>query len=410
MKLFSDSSLSRTRLVLLLCAATLMASPAPAQTYTLLHSFTGAPGGSDPMAGLTMDRNGRLYGVTTGGTGTVFGLTPTGGSWLFHQLYQFHAGQDGNQPTAPVTIGPDGALYGTTLNGGGNGCGGRGCGVVFRVAPGPYICRSTQCPWTESVIFRFADGPDGVGTPWGGVAFDAAGNLYGQAFVGGTGNCEGGCGVIYKLTRSGGSWTFSIIHNFTGLADGDQPTSTPTFDHAGNLYGTVFYGGAYGYGTVFQVVPNGSGWTFNDLYNFHGASDGGYPLSGVVLDSAGNLYGDNQYGGTSGSGVVYQLSHSGGGWTLTTLYSGFGGFTDEVGLDSAGNVYGTTYEGGRGVGTVFKLTNSGGSWTETDLHIFGGLEGASPYSSVILDASGNLYGTTTAGGANGDGVVWQITP
>ncbi len=326
-------------------------------------------------------------------------------------LYQFHGGQDGFQPTAAVTIGPDGAVYGTTLNGGGNGCGGSGCGVVFRLAPGPFTCLSALCPWTETVIFRFADGPNGVGSPWGGVTFDSAGNLYGQAFVGGTGNCVNGCGVIYKLTPSGGSWSFSVIHNFTGMADGDQPTSAPTFDHDGNLYGTVFYGGAYGFGTVFQLVPAGPGWTFNTLYSFQGGKDGGYPFSGVVLDSAGNLYGDNQYGGQSGAGVVYQLSNSDGSWTLTPLYSSFGGFTDEVGLDSSGNVYGTTYEGGSGGGgSVFKLTNSGGVWTETDLHSFRGPDGANPYSSVVLDTSGNLYGTTSAGGAHGDGVVWQIMP
>jgi uncharacterized repeat protein (TIGR03803 family) len=286
-----------------------------------------------------------------------------------------------------------------------------GCGVVFRLAPGPFVCRSAECPWIETVIFRFADAPNGIGLPFAGVTFDSAGNLYGQAFTGGTGGCSGGCGAIYKLTPAGGSWNFSVVHAFTGGPDGDQPTSTLTFDNAGNLYGTAYYGGTHGFGTVFQLVPLGSGWTFNTIYTFTGGSDGGFPNSGVVLDSAGNLYGNNQLGGSGGGGVVYQLRNSGSSWTFTPLYSSIGQFTDEVGLDPEGNVYGTTYAGGsNGGGSVFKLTNSGGTWTETDLHSFGGLDGLFPYSSVVFDASGNLYGTTTMGGNNGAGVVWQIMP
>ena len=396
--------------VLTLTILVAMATAIPtshAQTLNVLHNLEIGMGGSNSMAGLTMDRGGNLYGTTNGGNGTVFRLSPKNGGWIFTTLYEFQGGQDGSGPTAPVTIGPDGAVYGTTLFGGGGSCvGNYGCGIIFKLTPSASTCHMALCPWTETVVYRFAQGPNGVGTPWGTVSFDAAGNMYGQAFNGGTGSS----GAIYKLAPSGGSWIFSVIYNYTGGYDGAGPTSGLTVDRAGNLYGTAFYGGAYGFGTIFELVRGGAGWTFNVLYAFQGANDGGKPFAGVVMDNAGNLYGDNQYGGVRHFGVVYQLSHTGSGWTLTPLYSSVGSFTVDVTLDSAGNVYGTTYAGGiDSAGSVFELSNSGGTWTETDLHSFTGLDGALPYSTAILDASGNLYGTTTSGGRYDEGVVWQIT-
>ncbi len=220
-----------------------------------------------------------------------------------------------------------------------------------------------------------------------------------------------------NLTPSNGSWTESVIHAFTGTSDGANPYSSVIFDTAGNLYGTTFAGGAHGYGTVFQLTPSGAGWTENTLYSYQGSADGGAPFGGVVLDNAGNLYGATASGGSGSGGTVYKMTPSNGSWTYNLLYSFIGsaylpGAYGSLTMDAAGNLYGTTAkDGAYGAGSVFKLTPSNGGWTETDLYDFpGGTAGAVPYGSVLIDASGNLYGTASAGGANGYGVIWEITP
>jgi uncharacterized repeat protein (TIGR03803 family) len=360
---------------------------------------------------LTFDQVGNLYGTASfgggncsaTGCGTVFRLAHRNGAWIFTPLYDFQGGDDGASPQAPVTIGPDGAVYGVTFGGGGTGCGGKGCGTAFRLTPGASVCHSVLCPWTETVIDRFQDDPNQLVIPFGGVIFDTAGDLYGASGLGGA----SGKGAIYKLTRSGTSWTSTSLYTFTGGSDGAVPMSHLTMDRAGNLYGTTTFGGAgLGFGTVFELVRSGSGWTFHLLYTFQGGSDGGHPVAGVVLDSAGNIYGDNTYGGQFGFGVVYELSSAG---IYSVLYSTRGTFDGDLGIDSAGNLYGTTYDGGSDAGgSIFELSPSGSGWTETTLHSFTGPEGAYPYSSVVLDTSGNLYGTTTEGGSHSDGVAWQL--
>jgi uncharacterized repeat protein (TIGR03803 family) len=304
---------------------------------------------------------------------------------------------------AAVTVGPDGAIYGVTFFGGGTGCGGMGCGTAFRLTPRAAVCHSALCPWTETVIDKFADDPNHIGTPFGALIFDAAGNIYGPIWGGAFGN-----GAIYKLTGSGSSWSSSVIYSFTGGSDGAIPMSRMALDGAGNLYGTTTFGGAgLGYGTLFKLVRNGASWSFNLLYEFQGASDGGHPETGVVLDPAGNIYGCNTYGGQFGAGVVYELSTTG---SYSVLYNPNGSCQGDLAIDSAGNLYGTTYDGGAGGGTIFKLSQSGGTWTPTILHNFAGPEGAYPYSSVIRDASGNLYGTATIGGEDNYGTAWQLVP
>jgi uncharacterized repeat protein (TIGR03803 family) len=417
-----DSSLPPAfALALLFLLTTVAAPPAQAQTYTTLHSFTRQQDGSNPMTGLTMDEAGNLYGTTStggndgsdcagrGGCGGIFRMTRKDGAWIFTPLYDFQGGSDGSGPQANVTIGPDGAVYGTTLYGGGNGCTlGAGCGTIFKLTPTASVCHAALCSWTETVLYRFSQAPEVANGPWGGVTFDAAGNLYGMAFAGGTGNCTGGCGVIYKLTPSGGNWTFSVIYNFTGGSDGAAPLSTLITDRAGNLYGTAGYGGL-GAGTVFELIRAGAGWSFNLLYALNGQSDGAIPMAGVVMDSSGNLYGDDTNGGPDDGGVVFELSYSAGSWNFSVIGAPMGGLDAPVSLDSAGNVYGTTYDGGSyQVGLVFELTPSGGSWIENDIYSFNPNSGILPVSNVTLDASGSLYGTTTIGGARGDGVVWQI--
>ena len=383
---------------------------AQAQTFTDLHSFTNHGDGNSPFAGPTMDRAGNIYGVTLyggAGHGTAFKLSKRAGNWILDTLHTFTGGSDGDSPFGNVTLGPDGNVYGTTIFGGG-GCTSGGCGTVFKLSPPPRICTHTQCPWTETVIYRFSASDTGLHNPWGGVTFDSAGNIYGTTSAGGTGDCSGqGCGAVYKLTPSGGTWTASVIYNFTGFEDGEFPMATMTIDPAGNLYGTTYYGNS-----VFELVRSGSGWTENTLYSFQDGADGGNPQAGVVFDSAGNLYGaTTTVDGSPAGGVVYELTHSPGGWTYSVLYTynHSGGLFGNVAIDSAGNIYGTAVTGGiyQG-GSVFKLTNSGGVWSLTDLHDFGGI--GWPEGNVLLDASGNLYGTAIGGGQYGWGSVWEIQP
>jgi uncharacterized repeat protein (TIGR03803 family) len=409
----------------LICALTMMAVQSlQAQTYTTLHNFTRGDDGSNPETGLTMDQAGNLYGTTltggdtsgacagSGGCGGVFRMIKNNGNWIFTPLYDFQGGNDGSGPQAAVTIGPDGAIYGTTLFGGGaGGCTlGAGCGTVFKLTPPPTICHSALCSWTETVLYRFSQAPGDPNLPWGGVTFDAAGNLYGMAFAGGTGNCTGGCGAIYKLTPSAGGWTFSVIYEFADASDGSGPMSTLLIDRAGDFYGTAAYGGQYGAGTAFELIRSAAGWTFNTLYSFQDHLDGGLPNSGLVMDSSGNLYGDNTNGGEYDGGVVFELSPSGGGWNFSVIASPNGGLDAPVSIDSAGNVYGTTQTGGvNQLGLVFELTRSGNNWIENDLYSFNQNDGILPFSSVVFDSRGTLYGTTWAGGTRGAGVVWQLT-
>jgi len=400
-----------------------------AQTYTVLHSFTGGVDGANPWAGLTMDKAGNLYGTAffggindgdcdPGGCGAVFRLTHKGSGWAFSPLYSFQGDNDGVSPQARVIIGPDGILYGTTSSGGGwNG------GTIFSLRPPAAACKTALCSWNENVLYRFTNPLDGISPGYGDVVFDQAGNLYGTTYQGGNGTCGvGPCGVFYKLTHSNGSWTERVLYNFTGTSDGNGPYAGVIFDEAGNLYGTTSQGGksgcnGLGCGTVFQLAPSGSGWTENVLYAFENRSDGANPIGGLIFDKSGNLYGATS-GPGNGKSTVFELIPSGGNWTFSPLYSlgGNGGSTASLIMDAAGNLYGTSLSGGAyGSGSVFKLAPSGEGWTYTSLHDFcaGGSpcsDGAQPWGNVVLDANGNLYGTASADGPSNYGVVWEITP
>jgi uncharacterized repeat protein (TIGR03803 family) len=232
---------------------------------------------------------------------------------------------------------------------------------------------------------------------------------------------EDGCGVVYKLTNSGGSWKESVIHNFTGGADGYGPGAALTFDTNGNLFGMTPTGGAFGLGVVYELSPRPSGgWALKVIHPFTGGNDGGTGSAGrMILDGAGNLYGVATVGGANGDGTVFRLwPIPGGRWRLTTLYA-FKGEPDAAfpygGLifDASGNLYGTTYyEGAHDLGAVYELSpRPKGEWKERVLHSFtGGQDGASSISNLVFDASGNLYGTTSEGGASGVGTVFQLAP
>ena len=341
-----------------------------------------------------------MYGTTvTGGAsdaGTVFKLTHRGSGWLLTPLYSFEGGNDGSGPGGRVVIGPDGNLYGSTESGGYNGC----CGTVFKLAPpAAATCKTPICPWTETVLYRFRGGSDGF-QPFGDLVFDEAGDIYGATVQGGS----RADGTVFKLTPSDGSWTESILYSFTGGNDGAEPNEV-ILDQAGNLYGTTFLDGAYDAGTIFELMPSAAGWTENTLYAFNPFNgDGGDSAAGLVFDKSGNLYGTT-FQGIGNDGTVFELMPNGGGWTYTVLYA----FPVEAGspdaaliMDAAGSLYGTAAGfGDLSFGQVFKLTPSNGGWTFTSLHDFAGYEGFGPSCSVIFDAEGNLYGTAGDGGAYG---------
>ena len=394
---------------------------AQAQIFTPLHVFSGHDG-QEPMAGLTMDRAGNLYGTTTyggsAGLGTVFKLTRKNSNWVFTPLYSFQGGTDGAFPGSGVLIGPDGTLYGTTAQGGSSGCNSQGCGTVYSLRPRATACETALCPWTETVLYRFPDPSNGSGDgadPVGELTFDVAGNLYGVTAAGGSSCCNG---VVYKLSPSNGSWTESVIFSFQ-TSGGIVPAGGVVFDGLGNLYGTTNQGGDFGFGTIYQLTPSGSGWVENVLHSFQNASDGSYSAD-LIFDSSGNLYGATYDGGPNGGGTVYQLTPSNGTWTFNLLYGFFGdGAGGQLGgrlaLDAAGNLYGgTIYGGDSNAGTVFKLTPSGSSWSHTTLHSFvpNGSGGEFPNGSLALDTNGNVFGTTQVGGSGNpaEGVVFEIVP
>jgi uncharacterized repeat protein (TIGR03803 family) len=432
---FRTNTTAMTAGILLIGLISFGAAPAQAQAFTVLHSFTGGSDGKIPYAGLTMDRAGNLYGTTAyggftgndcgqagnvGGCGTIFRLTREGSGWAFNSLYQFQGfpSGDGAQPWGRVIIGPDGNLYGTTLYGGltGPDCVGSfevGCGTVFKLTPPATFCRNVLCSWNETRLYSFAGEPDGAG-PEGEIAFDAAGNLYGATNSGGA---YSPWGTLFELTPAYGAWQETVLYNFMQRLDGGGPRGGVAVDPAGNVYGTTWIGGAGDFGTIFQLASSGSGWTLNTLYSY-GTGNGFGSYAGVIIDAAGNLYGATVNGDPNGDAYVYELSPSNGGWIYNTLYIfpqcyGCGPAANLV-MDAAGNLYGTTRglaETGNPWGNVFKLTPSNGGWIYTDLHDFtGGSDGGVPYSSLVLDSNGNLYGTTTAGGQYGVGVVFEITP
>lgn len=322
-------------------------------------------------------------------------------------IYNFGGDADGEYVDTDLVLDSAGNIYGTSVQGGTF-----SSGTVFQLTPSG----------VHTVLYNFTSGADGA-QPYKGVTLDAAGNLYGTAVTGGGGSCEGGCGVVYKLTNSGGTWTETVIHAFTGGTDGSGPGSGLAIDAAGNLYGTTPIGGSFGFGVVYQMVPNGDGtWSFNVLHEFTGGNDGGGGGAGrMIFDSAGNLYGVNTEGGANGAGTVFELRQNSGHWQLKTLYTFLGGASGSFPyggllMDRTGNLYGTTYYGGQSfIGLVYKLEQHNGQWrlAPNPYSFVGGRDGASPISNLVFDNLGNLYGTTSEGGSatcGGCGTIFKLTP
>jgi len=298
----------------------------------------------------------------TPGCGTVFELSPTSsGQWKRTQLYAFTGGADGAIPTATLTFDASGNLYGAAGWGGdAGGCDGSfGCGVIFKLSP------SASGAWTETVLHTFTGVNDGA-IPKGPVVFDAAGNLYGT-----TSNSSPGYGMVYELSPTiSGPWTETILYTFTNGPDGSQPFGGVVFDSSGNLYGTSYSGGnladcsKQGCGTVYELSPaTGGSWTETTVHTFTGGTDGKNPQAGLIRDAAGNFYGTTSAGGSGKSGTAFELSPgSGGTWTEKILHDFPSSTGDGVNpdapliFDAAGNLYGTTIAGGPlGYGTVFEI-------------------------------------------------------
>ena len=365
-------------------------------------------------------------------------------------LYAFTGGVDGREPYAGVIFDPAGNLYGATESGGLY-----GLGTVFRLTP-------SGGAWTETVLYNFTGGPDGL-TPIGGLAIDEAGNLYGTAADNGDASAQ--CGTVFKLSPSNSGWTFTVLHAFIAGTDGCIPGSSLRYG-GGYLFGTTVYGGPSNQGTAFRLPTSGGSdynaafalnngnhpwgginsgsygttynggkyglgnvyeWTYGHhlvvkhVFNSTGAA-GHRPLGELLLvfnaSGPSNMYGTTYDGGVSGRGAVYKLTESlyhfdVWGTSVVHSFSGPDGSNPGAGLvmDAAGNLYGTTVFGGADVaGTVFKLTpGAKNKWTFTLLYTFtGGADGGQIYSGVVLDSAGNLYGTAAGGGPGG--VVYEVTP
>jgi uncharacterized repeat protein (TIGR03803 family) len=421
---------NRFRAIIVLALATTSLSPAlaviVAPTEQQILKFNGGANGSLPYGGLVSDTSGNLYGTTNkGGTGVgeVYELSPpaaAGGAWTQTVLFKFTGGARGGNPYAGLIIDTKGNLYGTTLKGGVN-----GNGVAFELSP-PAIAGGS---WTETVLHKF-DGGAGGSAPYGGLLTDKSGNLFGTASAGGG---VPNAGVVYELSPpaiAGGSWTQQVLYSFSGGADGSGPMSALISDAAGNLFGTTSAGGLAGggltaNGVVFELAPPaiaGGSWTKSTLYAFAGTPDGSGPQAALVADSKGNLYGTTLNGGAGKTGSAFELSPPavvGGAWTekvIRSFMAGSGAFPHAAMImDTSGALYGTTAKGGTGgKGVVFKLSPpaiAGGKWTETVLYKFlGGADGGAPYSAVLSDGKGDVFGTTTKGGINNNGVVYEILP
>jgi uncharacterized repeat protein (TIGR03803 family) len=381
-----------------------MATPqVQAQSFNLVHTFTGGTDGGNPLSGFVIGPAGNLYGTASAGgssgIGVVFKLSQSGQQTILHN---FTGGADGSTPEGSLILNAAGNLFGTTMAGGAS-----NAGTVFK------ITRNGK----ETVLYSFAGNPDGA-NPVARLAIDKAGNLYGTTTAGGA----NGNGTIFKLVHpkvSSGKWVETVLYSFGSGTDGSVPVAGVTLDAKGNLYGTTSAGGTYGDGTVFQLTHLKSVWTENILYSFALLSDGGVPYAGLTFDQAGNLYGaasDGGGGGSDGGGTVFELTPSNGGWTFAVLYSlsgwGISGTFRDLLFDASGNMYATTHcDGANSAGTVYKLTPAGGAWTYTELYTFtGGDDGLFSFSNLVFDKQGDLYGTTNVGGANDAGVIFEIKP
>jgi uncharacterized repeat protein (TIGR03803 family) len=370
----------------LLVALLFLAGSALAAQETVILHFNKT-NGWEPLSGPVADEAGNLYGTTFGGgkddCGTVYRLSvppEVGGAWTRTAFYSFHCGTDGAEPYGGLIFDKRGNLYGTTTLGGSGSCL-AGCGTVFE------LVRPTEKggKWTKSILYTFQGGTTDGSYPEASLVFDTQGNLYGTSEFGGGSECAGhGCGTVFELSppqQKDGAWSEAVLHIFIGPTSTDAyaPMSNLIFDSAGNLYGTTIAGGSYNNGAVFELSPpaaKGEAWTEAVIYSFIGPPDGSSPMAGLVLAPSGVFYGTASGSGPASAGTVFELAPP---------------------------------------------ARQGGAWTETVLHSFAYSpgDGSVPFASVVLDAAGNLYGTTLIGGdyscdpgvfIYGCGVAYKLAP
>jgi uncharacterized repeat protein (TIGR03803 family) len=408
-------------LATMLCSVQVWAGP----RFQLLHTFAGPySDGSSPATPLLLGPNGSLFGATTFGgadsadcfpygCGTAFELAPRNGRWNEGLLYSFSPTTSGvaNYPNTegPLVLDAAGNIYGAALFGSGtSNC---NCGTVFQLTP-------SGGSWTENIIHGFAGGGGNDGQyPNSGLVSDSAGNLYGATQDGGFNGSN--TGTVFELTPNGdGSFTYNVIYSF-GTArpnDGVQPSGPLTIDAAGNVYGTTVYGGTYSYGTAYKLTPSAGTWTESILFNFSIDYGTAPDPNGVRFDGAGNLYGTTSYGGPYGLGTIYKLTPTVGIWNRTVLHNFTGGEDGAypfggIVFGPGGVLYGAAAEGGIfGYGNVYEFSLVNGKWKQTILHQFtNGNDGSNPYVPLVINQLGNLYGAAYQGGAYGFGTAFEIT-
>jgi uncharacterized repeat protein (TIGR03803 family) len=381
---------------------------APAES--VLYSFGSTSNdGYYPDSGLALDSSGNYYGTTeyggVNGYGTVFKLSPSSNGYSETVIYSFGVYDYSYYSTEGVIVDSSGAVYGMTQSGGGSSC---NCGTVFKLTPGP-------SGYTESILHTFQGGSDGA-NPQGQLAIDGNGNLYGVTSGGGLSSD----GTAFELSPSGSTYSYKQLYAFQGSPnDGSYPSAGLLVTSNGTLFGTTNSGGKRNQGTVVELSPNGSGvYAESVVYSFNGPKkDLSDPSAPLISDPAGNLYGTTNFGGAKYYGGVFRLTPSGDSYKEAVIYSFKGGKkdgrypTNGVSIDASGNLYGTSNEGGlKTAGLVYELSPTGSKdYKETVLIDFAdAFGGGYPEGGVIIGPDGALYGTTSQGGANRDGVAFKI--
>jgi uncharacterized repeat protein (TIGR03803 family) len=399
--------------ILILVAFFVLTAPAWSQTkYKILHSFGATADGMLPYGPPALDGKGDLYGVTIDGgagaecslgCGMVFELIhETNDRWKERPLHNFTAGSDGANPWGGLVFDGYWNVYGTMIGESSFAVGG-----VFELSP-------ASSGWNYAVIYADGGGP--------GLLTDKLGNLFGEI---GPGDYYG-AGAIGEISSN--SWDYTQLYSFCNqqrCEDGYGPQAPPIWDRHGNLYGTTYYGGLRDCycGVIFQMSPHGDGtWSYHILHNFGSSkADGERPAAGLVMDAAGNMYGNTSSGGAYNQGTIFKFAYTcGGGWKETILYA----FPDcskgclpggTMAIDKAGNLFGVSSGGqpdcgGYTCGVVFKMApQKNGKWKYGVVHAFNGADGDSP-AGLIVDDKARIFGTTSMGGTYNWGVAFEITP